>query len=344
MRNSHSISLSGLLRRGAFLLAVTALFSCSKDGKLFEGFRKPAHFPEVLYPLEQNPVTRDGFLLGRKLFYDGRLSRDGTVSCGSCHIQYSAFSHHGHDVSHGIDDRLGRRNAPALQNLAWGKSFFWDGGVHNLDMVPFLPITHPAEMDEDVPNVLNKLRADAEYARLFKKAFGNSEINAVRMMQALSQFMVMLVSARSPYDDFISGNQGALTPAEKEGLQLFRMKCGSCHREPLFTDESFRNNGLDTSLNDLGRYEASLIDSDRFKFKVPSLRNLRYSAPYMHTGKINTLDQVLEHYRTGIVHSSTLDPLLKEGIAMTEDEKNKIIQFLNTLNDENFVRNPLFSE
>ncbi len=327
-----------------FLGAMTTFFSCNKDRKEFTGFKAPSHFPQPVYPLDVNPVTYDGFLLGKKLFYDGRLSRDGSISCGSCHIQYSAFSHHGHDVSHGIDDRLGRRNAPGLQNLAWGKSFFWDGGVHNLDMVPFLPITHPDEMDDNVPHVLSKLQQDGDYVRMFKKAFGSEEINSMRMMQALSQFMVMLVTAQSPYDRYIRGDKKALSSEEKEGLNIFRAKCASCHAEPLFTDESYRNNGLDTSDTDLGRYEVSLISSDRFKFKVPTLRNLKYTAPYMHTGKMNSLNQVLEHYRSGVVHSSTLDPTLNGGIPISEQEKSKIILFLNTLNDEGFVRNPLFSE
>lgn len=320
------------------------LFSCKKEHVQFSGFNKPAHFPEPTYPFESNHVTENGFILGRKLFYDGRLSRDGSISCGSCHIQYSAFSHHGHDVSHGIDDLLGKRNSPALQNLAWGMSFFWDGGVHNLDMVPFNPITSPVEMDETVPNILVKLKNDDEYPKLFKKAFGTEEITSIRLMQALSQFMVMLISADSRYDQYMLGNQNALSSDEIQGLFLFREKCASCHKEPLFTDETYRNNGLDTSASDYGRFEVSTFESDKFKFKVPSLRNLQYTRPYMHNGSINDLELVLEHYRTGIIHSSTLDPLLQTNLSMTDEEKNKIILFLNTLNDEKFIKNPLFSE
>lgn len=327
------------------LLGIMVSFSsCRKPSEAFTGFQKPENFPEPTYPFASNPVTEDGFKLGRKLFYDGRLSRDGSISCGSCHIQYSAFTQHGHDVSHGIDDLLGRRNSPSLQNLAWGVSFFWDGGVHNLDMVPFNAITSPVEMDETVPNVLEKLRNDAEYRKLFKAAFGTEDVNSARMMQALSQFMVMLISSNSPYDRYMRGNQSVLSADEQEGLILFRTKCSSCHTEPFFTDETYRNNGIDTSANDYGRFEVSTFESDKFKFKVPSLRNLHYTEPYMHDGSFNSLDAVLEHYRSGITHSSTLDPLLQNGIPMTDEEKNKIIAFLQTLNDEEFVKNTLFSE
>lgn len=325
------------------VLGMLFLASCKKENQSFSGFQVPSHFPEPTYPMETNPITEAGFQLGRKLFYDGRLSRDGSVSCGSCHIQYSAFTQHGHVLSHGIDDQLGTRNSASLQNLAWGTSFFWDGGVHNLDLVPFNPIENPVEMDETVANVLVKLRNDAEYPELFKAAFGSDEINTARTMQAMSQFMLMLVSANSRYDQYIQGNSSALSADEVEGLQLFRQKCAGCHVEPLFTDDSYRNNGLDTT-NDLGRYQVSALEQDRYKFKVPTLRNVVYTKPYMHSGKVSSLQQVLNHYQSGIVHSSTLDPQLENGIPMTDDEKAKIILFLESLSDESFIKNPLFSE
>lgn len=331
--------------RSTGLFAVLLLTACSAKDQVpgFEGFRKPAHFPEPVYDMQSNPVTEAGFVLGRSLFYDGRLSRDGSISCGSCHIQYSAFSHHGHDVSHGIDDKLGTRNAPALQNLAWYSSYFWDGGVHNLDLVPVAPIENPVEMDETTANVVEKLRNDPDYRRMCRKAFGDEELSGHRMLMALAQFMSMMISSGSQYDRYIGGDASAFTAGEKEGLDLFRLKCASCHAEPLFTDNSFRNNGLPGS-NDPGRYAITGKPQDMGRFKVPSLRNLKYSAPYMHNGSIGTLEEVLLHYRDGVQPTVATDPQLQNGISMSSDEMGKIILFLNTLSDPGFLKNEQLSE
>lgn len=333
-----------------FMFFVT---SCSKhkdDLKTdqWEGLKFPSHFPPPYYKMEDNPVTKDGFELGKKLFYDPILSRNNTISCGSCHIQSSSFTHHGHDVSHGIDDKLGRRNAPPIQNVLWEINFFWDGGVHNIDLIPLNAIQNPVEMDENLNNVIAKLQKNTDYQKLFEKAFGSNVINSTHFLQALSQFMSMLISADSKYDSYLKG-ETALTPDELEGMAIFNQKCSQCHSGSLFTDNSFRNNGLSSDFTfDKGRYEISLIDSDIGKFKVPSLRNVMRTAPYMHNGKIETLEAVLEHYSTYIKKSPTLDPILgKEnqlGIPLTSKEKQKIIIFLNTLTDEKFIRNPMFSE
>lgn len=308
----------------------------------FRGFVAPASFPTPTYNFTNNPVTENGFALGKKLFYDGRLSRNGTISCGSCHISYSAFTHHGHDVSHGIDDKLGTRNAPAVQNMAWMDMFFWDGGVHQLDMLSFNPIANPVEMDESVANVLEKLKQDAQYPKMFKAAFGSEEINSMRMMQALSQFMCMLISANSKYDQYKQGKV-EFSAAEKRGLDLFQQKCATCHSGELFTDQSFRNNGLATTA-DSGRAHITLNASDRYKFKVPSLRNVGKTAPYMHDGRLGTLNSVLNHYQKNVQQTPNLDPLLTNGISMTDAEKADIIEFLYTLSDETFVRDTLFAE
>lgn len=327
------------------LVLMQLLSACKKDNTTAEAitFTAPAHFPAVTYPFASNPVTTDGFVLGRKLFYDTRLSRDNSISCGSCHIQYSAFTHHGHTVSHGIDDKLGARNAPAVQNMAWSTSYFWDGGVHNLDMLPFNPIQNPVEMDERVSNIVTKLKNDAEYKALMKKAFGTEDFTAARMMQAMSQFMCMLVSANSKYDQYITGNTAVFSTDEKAGYTLFKTHCANCHKEPLFTDFSFRNNGLDTT-NDLGRYSISLIAGDEYKFKVPSLRNVEKTAPYMHRGQILSLESVIDHYRFHIVPVSTLDSSLQNGITLTNAERAQLIAFLKTLTDDTFLHNTRFSE
>ena len=333
-------------------LIVTTLFisACNKDETVptspvseFKGFEKPSNFPNPLYRFQYNEVTKEGFELGRKLFYDGILSRDGSISCGSCHQQMGAFAHIDHPVSHGIDDRLGTRNSPVLQNLAWSPSFFWDGGVFDLDLFPFAPIQNPVEMDEQIPNVLSKLKMHPTYPGLFKKAFGTDSITSTNLMYALSQFMNMLVSNNSRYDKYIAGDATALSVTEIEGLNLFMQNCNRCHTAPLFTDNKFHNNGI-AKLADRGRFEITLVDTDLYKFKTPSLRNIDKSYPYFHDGRSNTIEQILDHYTSNIPSTGTVDDGLKGGLTLSADEKTKIVAFLKTLTDDTFLKDTRFSE
>ena len=338
------------------LLISVFVYACKKGDVIqekvetFLGFQKPKNFPEPVYKLANNPITKDGFELGRMLFYEPRLSRNNTISCGSCHIQSSAFTQHGHDVSHGIDDRLGTRNSPPIMNLAWNKAFMWGGGIYDLDLFAISPITAHEEMDESLENVLNKLKAMDKYRNKFKAAFGSEEISTAKFLKALSQFMLLCVSSNSKYDKVMrqEGN-ASFTATELEGYQIFKDKCGSCHKEPLFTDNEFRNNGLAPSaINDMGLYTATLLGTDKYKFKVPSLRNLKYTAPFMHDGRLLTLDAVFTHYIHEVQDLENLDPLLnkngKRGIEINNDEKTKLMAFLNTLNDEEFINNELLAE
>ncbi len=311
-------------------------------------FSVPQGFPEPSYDLSKNPPTNDGVALGKKLFYDGILSRDGSISCGECHNQSHAFTHHGHGFSHGIDDQEGTRNAQPLVNLAWQDSFFWDGGVFDLDLFSIAPIENPLEMDEKIGNVLQKLRTHKDYPRLFKKAYGTDEITTERFLKALSQFLLTLVSANSKYDQYLAG-KAQLAPDEAAGLQLFKEKgCATCHSGMLFTDHSFRSNGLlPEYTDDLGRYRITENPQDKNKFKVPTLRNIEVTYPYMHDGRFLNLEGVLEHYAGGVKQTDNLDPLLKQngrlGIAMTKEEQQKIIAFLKTLTDKDFLTNPRFA-
>jgi len=344
------------------MIAAWALVSCTDTGE--EGIDEqaekptpmeiqiPSNFPAPVYDLQRNPVTEEGFLLGKKLFYESKLSRDNTISCGFCHMQPVAFTHHGHDVSHGIDDKLGRRNALPVQNMLFSRNFFWDGGVHDLDLVPVNAITSEVEMDESVDNILVKLRADAQYREMFKKAYGSDTITSVGLLKSLSQFMVAVVSANSRYDKYVRNEPGAsLTTEELQGMQLFRSKCATCHATDLFTDESYRNNGFSSPedlVTDKGREEVTLRTEDRGKFKVPSLRNVEYTAPYMHHGKLPSLEAVMHRYATGVFDAPNLDPLLRTPagprIPMTPDEQRKIIAFLKTLTDQAFLEDRRFSE
>ncbi len=339
------------MKRKATVLILTILVvvtACQKQVMevLFPGFVQPANFPVPVYPLSNNKVTQEGFELGRKLFYEPRLSRNNSISCGSCHIQSSAFTQHGHDVSHGIDDRLGRRNSPPIMNLVWSPTLMWDGGIFNLDLQPIAPITAHEEMDETVSNVIAKLQAHPQYPQLFQKAFGSSIITTASFMKALSQFMIMCISSNSKYDSVMRKEKNvSFTAEEQAGYVLVQQKCGSCHKEPLFTDHSFRNNGIAISgNNDQGRYEITLNPADRYTFKVPSLRNLTYTAPYMHDGRFYTLDAVLNHYTQQVQPTPNLDPLLKNGIALSAEEKTKVMAFLKTLNDRVFITDKKLSE
>jgi cytochrome c peroxidase len=308
----------------------------------------PCNFPDPEYTFENNKITRSGFELGRMLFYDPILSVDSSIACVSCHQQVSAFSDPVHRLSKGVKDRSGLRNAPPIQNIAFQRKFLWDGGVNHLDFVPINAITSEVEMAENLTHVVKKLSRNERYRNSFQEAFGNLELNSQQLLHALSQFMVMMVSAESRYDQYMRQEGGQLSADEHHGLKLFRIHCSSCHATELFTDGSFRNNGLDESFaRDSGRARITERPEDRGKFKVPSLRNIELTAPYMHDGRIKTLEAVLDHYRHGIVDSETLDPLLKEnyklGITVSENEKSQIVAFLKTLTDRNFTADQRFS-
>lgn len=307
-------------------------------------FIAPEHFPPPSYDFERNPVTESGFNLGKKLFHELRLSRDNSVSCASCHQQTVAFADPQHRLSLGVDERVGVRNAPGLFNLAFTREFMWDGGIAHLDFVPINALTSPFEMDETLAGVVDKLRADSGYRAAFQRAFGKDTITSGLVLQALSQYQLLLVSDRSKYDDVLLGrNDARFTPAEERGAAFFNTNCGSCHAGVLFTDESYRNNGLDDEESlDEGRSLITETAADRGKFRVPTLRNVARTAPYMHDGRLPTLEAVLEHYRSGIRASASLDPSLAGGIPMSDGEMNDLTAFLETLTDWELISNRRF--
>jgi cytochrome c peroxidase len=216
----------------------------------------------------------------------------------------------------------------------------WDGGINNLEVQPLAPLTAPNEMAENITEVVNRLSQDDQYKQLFRAAFGTEEVNSQRMLKALSQFMITMVSANSKYDKVKRG-QAVFTSIEQAGYDLFKAKCASCHAEPLFTDLSYRNNGLPVNsyLLDYGRMKITNKKEDSLKFRVPSLRNIYETYPYMHDGRFWNLSQVLEHYSTGIQNSATLDPLLSNKIPLTATDKYNLINFLGTLSDTSFTKN-----
>jgi cytochrome c peroxidase len=293
-----------------------------------------------------NPLTEQGFQLGKKLFYDGRLSRDGNFPCASCHQQFAAFASYDHDFSHGFDNSFTTRNAPGLFNLAWMPLLHWDGGINHIEVQPLGPLTAKNEMASNLDTVLKRLRTDTAYPKLFKAAFGSPLINSQRMLKALAQFTGSIVSYNSKYDKVQRG-EASFTLNEQNGYNFFKAKCESCHKEPLFTDFSFRNNGLTVNnfLNDFGRMRITNDKNDSLKFKVPSLRNLTLTFPYMHDGRYYTISQAIEHYRTGIATTQpTLDSALKNRIAISNAEKNNLLSFLFTLTDTTLAKTARYAE
>lgn len=327
-------------------------YSCKRKNLSSENafsFTFPDSWPDPVYNFEGNPPTEDKFILGRTLFYERKLSLTNAVSCGTCHQSFAAFSQLDHDVSHGVYNRIGTRNSQGLFNLNWNTSFFWDGRVNHIEVQALNPLTDSVEMGESLENVLFKLSQDSLYAELFTKAYGSPEISAPKMLKALAVFMGMMVSSESKYDKYMRGEL-SLTDREMRGLHIYENNCASCHPAPLFTDYSFRSNGLPLKTNkygliDSGRAEVSPYDeSNLYKFRVPSLRNLKYTYPYMHDGRYNTLTQVLNHYVNIDSTAFNLDPLLKNPISLDVEERRDLIAFLNTLNDEEFVKDKKFME
>ena len=340
------------------LLILPFFLGCSNNDTISEEyvdipiyFKVPSNFPALAYDLENNPPTEKGFELGKKLFYDGRLSSDGIISCGFCHIQEDAFTHHGHSVSHGVGENIGTRNAPPIQNMAFQTAFMWDGTASHLDLQPIIPFTSPIEMNGNFTNALAMMAADPVYVKLYKVAFKDGKINSENMLKALGQFQALLISSNSRFDKYRRNETGGtLTSDEIAGYAIFNQKCASCHATDIFTDNSFRNNGLSINpvINDIGRFRFTELEQDRYKFKVPSLRNIEKTAPYMHDGRFYTLDAVLDHYSSGVINSATLDPSLNNngvfGIPLTSTEKAKIITFLKTLTDNQYLTDKRFSE
>lgn len=310
----------------------------------------PSNFPAPVYNLSVNPVTEEGFELGKTLFYDPLLSSDGSISCGSCHQQWAGFTNEDHTGSHGVDNQLGLRNALPLFNLIFYEHFFWDGGVHNLDLTPMNAIENPIELNESLDNILAKLNASDFYKEKFRQVYRVEQITSKEFLQSMTQFLASLISAGSRYDSYIRKEGEVLTDDEMAGMALVQQKCTPCHSTALFTDRSFRNSGVENNFRfDKGREEITLNAADRGKFRVPTLRNLDYTAPYMHDGSINTLEDVLEHYNSGMEDQETLDPIFRQrsgppGLTLGEPEKKQILAFLKTLNDPDFIKNRRFSE
>lgn len=315
-------------------------------------------FPEM--PVNKgNPVTVNGVELGRRLFYDPVFSADSTISCSSCHVQKHAFSNSPHPFSVGVGGQLQQRNTPPLFNLAWYKGLFWDGRVASIEEQVFHPLRTVSEMNSSWPEVTKRIKRNKAYRKLFYEAFGRAEIDSVLISKAIAQFERTLISANSKYDRVIR-KEAKFTLEELEGMELIndmtKGNCMHCHTtdgDGLGTTGLFSNNGLDeitaiSGFKDKGLGAYTKNTADYGKFKIPSLRNLLFTAPYMHDGRFKTLEEVLDFYSEHLKNSPTIDPALSfvpnSAPRLNTYEKKKIIAFLKTLSDCAFVENPAYSD
>ncbi len=319
----------------------------------------PKGIPPFPFPAN-NPLTVQGVKLGRELFYDPILSADSTLSCGSCHNNAFAFTDEGNQFSFGIHNLPGKRNSMPIFNLAYVPTeigFFWDGRAASLESQALLPIEDTLEMNEYLPNILKKLARSDHYSQLFYEAFGEDEIIPDLIGDAIAQFTRSIVSGNTRYDR-ASANEIFLTDQEVQGFELFNDlnggDCFHCHgvNAGLFTDYQFRNNGLDnafvyTDFSDPGFGLITGNPADYGKFKTPTLRNIALTAPYMHDGRFATLEEVLDFYSEQVNDTPFTDPFMQfsseEGVQLTDEEKQAIIAFLNTLTDTSLVNNQQYS-
>ncbi len=347
-----------------FLLAATFLMvACNKD----DDTKEPVTIDETPYILEfgelpapdlpaDNPLTIQGVQLGRMLFYEKMLSKDGSQACADCHRQPDGFSDTTR-FSIGVEMMPGKRQAMPVFNMAWhSNEFFWDGRAHLLRDQALKPIQDPLEMNETLDNVIAKLSATQTYRDQFTRAFGSDEITEERMALAIEQFELSIVSSDSKYDRYLAGTE-TLTESEERGRILFETEynpffpdqsgadCAHCHGGANFENDLYMNNGLDTDaeIADIGREEVTQDPNDRAKFKVPSLRNVAVTPPYMHDGRFQTLEEVIDHYNEGVRESATTDITLLNtkdtGLFLTAQDKQDLINFLKTLTDDTFLNN-----
>lgn len=296
----------------------------------------PANWPKPARAVNQ--LRPDEIALGRLLFYDPILSRDSSISCASCHSPFNAFAHSDHALSHGINDSIGFRNAPSLQLLAWQTTFMWDGAFSSLEQQVLFPIQHPGEMDLDTTEMVSRLNNQERYRKYAQGGQDSGKFTAMRVQQSIASFLLTIISSDTRYDSVKRG-EAVFTLQERNGEALFTKNCASCHPPPLFSTFGFARNGLPLheTLRDYGRIRITRNPADSMCFKIPTLRNVEYSSPYMHDGRFQSLSQVVNHYAQGVRL-----PLGKDSIRITLDarERTDLVAFLLTLSDRKFLTRP----
>ncbi|MES2276924.1 MAG: cytochrome c peroxidase [Bacteroidota bacterium] len=321
----------------------------------------PANFGNRMNVPDDNPTTRQGVYLGRMLFYEPLLSANGKISCGTCHQQQLAFTD-GKAFSEGVDHTLTPRSSMSLANLLWTRRLFWDGRSNSLESQAAIPMTNPHEMGQLMQVSAHKLMQTAPYPELFRTVFGADGISGPNIMKAIAQFERILISANSKYDQYLRGDYQP-TALELQGMDLFNQapqpaksirgaNCARCHGGPKTYMELFHNNGLDSIPKDAGIANLTGLPGDRGRFKVPTLRNIALTAPYMHDGRFKTLEEVVDHYSEHVKESVSLSPFLRgesnevngKTLLLHPDEKKAVIAFLNMLTDDTFIRDPRFTD
>ncbi|MFV0566557.1 MAG: cytochrome-c peroxidase [Flavobacteriaceae bacterium] len=333
------------------LLAVLLITSCSNDNTEPIQYNNPEIaldipplFPEPNNAFNTNKPTKYGVELGKKLFNDKRLSTDNTVSCASCHQQANAFAD-SNAMAIGIEGRIGMRNTPPLQNMAFMNFYNWDGSKLQLEKQAIVPIITHEEMDSSLSEIISKIQSDSEYQDLFLKTFGDETMTQERIFNSIAQYEYTLISANSKYDKVTQNEGETFTETEARGYQTFQQKCASCHSTELFTDQSFRNIGFPLNPDideEFGRARVTGNMDDYMRFRVPSLRNIEYTAPYGSFGQFETLKDVLNYFDNGVLYAENLDLVFKDNnnrIPLTEEEKQDLISFMKTLSDVGFVGN-----
>lgn len=322
--------------------------------------RFPANFGRRFTIPEDNPTTKEGVYLGRVLFYEKKLSAGNRISCENCHLQKYAFTD-GKAFSEGAGGLLTTRSSMSLANLLWVRNFFWDGRSPSLEQQAVFPLTNVHEMGQTLTASVSKLRQTPLYPSLFKAAFGSDTIQAEHILKALAQFERTLISADSKYDRYLAGTYKP-TEQEMRGMTLFQRSpdpqnqirganCEHCHGGIKTFKELFHNNGLDSIFTDKGRQNFTNQPEDQGRFRVPTLRNIMLTAPYMHDGRLQNMEQVLDHYNEHVLESTTLSSFLRhvsnetngKNLLLTQNEKTDIIAFLSMLTDSTFITNPEFS-
>jgi len=330
------------------------IYSCKKNSTTEQEIYNPTpatlHYPSFVdsnigSPVisTDNPLTTEGIALGRRLFYDKTLSNDMTMSCNSCHNQNNSFDDY-RQFSQGTNGSFGKRNAMPIVNMAWNDRFFWDGRRSSLEGQAHDPVVNPIEMANTWPVVVQRLQSSTTYPELFFKAFGTKTIDSDLIVKAIAQFEKTLISFNSLYDRVIYLHTDTFTTAQANGYTLFQTKhCITCHSNVVFTDHTFRNNGLDLFVSDSGLADFTHLTNDAGKFKVPSLRNIAITAPYMHDGRFTTLDQVVAFYNKGVNHGNPHTDFVMQSFnkanEMTIQEQAYLVSFLETLTDSSYITN-----
>ncbi len=333
------------------VVLLTFLWACQKEESIPEPddfpdiMEMPKGFPELTFP-EGNEFSMARWALGKKLFFEPALSADSSISCASCHRPRLAFSDD-LPVSPGVEQRPGTRNSPTLANIGYNPYFMREGGVPTLEMQVLVPIQEHNEFGFNVVLIAERLNQNPTYLKMAREAYDRDSVDAFVITRALACFERSLLSGNSSYDQYVhQGVKEALSPAAKRGMELFfseRTNCSTCHNGINFSNYAFENNGLYEEYEDVGRFRATKKESDRASFKVPVLRNVALTAPYMHDGSLNTLEEVVEHYQTGGTNHPNKSPLIQP-LDLTETEKKDLIEFLKSLTDHQFVNNPVFQQ